>query len=522
MRMVDKATIENEPIPSINLMERAAHRCFQWLEEQVYEDKLVHIFCGMGNNGGDGLAIARLLFIEEYKTNTYIVHFSDKMSEDFITNYKRAEELDLFPKSIHSEDDFPKINKEDIVIDAIFGMGIKKSPSGFTKKLIEHINASGAIVYSIDVPSGLLIDKPVEDKNAVIKSVKTLTFQTPKLAFLLPDNKAYLSDFVLLDIGLDMDFIKTIETDYSFTTNSDIRLFYKERSKFSHKGDFGHSLLIGGSFGKIGACVLASKAALKVGSGLVTAYVPKCGYTIMQIAIPEVMVEVDAEDELIFFNFKVQASVIGLGMGMGTSDKTTKALGLFLKQNKLPLVIDADGLNILAKNKDYLGFLPENTILTPHPKELERLIGTWENDYEKLDKAKQFSKKYNCILVIKGAYTVIVHHEKCYFNSTGNPALATAGAGDVLTGMITGLLAQHYTPLEAAIFAVFLHGSTADYAVIMQNNYESFIASDIFHYLSDAYNSLFENSEDNFKQRDDTGEGDPDDYFFDDDFDVPF
>ena len=523
MKGADQATIKKEPISSIDLMERAAYRCFKYLEERIYEDKVIHVFCGMGNNGGDGLAITRFLFLEEYQVQTYIVHFSDNMSEDFVTNYKRAQELNIFPKSIHSEDDFPEIKKGDVVIDAIFGMGLSKAPFGFTKKLIKHINKADATTYSIDVPSGLFIDKPVEDSNAVVKSTRTLTFQTPKLALLLPDNEAYLQGFDLVDIGLNKEFIEAVDTNYFYVKNRDIRKIYKERSTYSHKGTFGHSLLIGGSFGKIGACVLAAKAAMKVGSGLVTAYVPKCGYTILQIAIPEVMVEVDAEDSLDFFNFEVVPDVIGLGMGMGTSDKTAKALGKFLESNKIPLVIDADGLNIIAKNKDYLNFLPKNTILTPHPKELERLIGGWKNDYEKLDKIKKFSKKNQCIVVVKGAHTVVVQNEKCFFNSTGNPALATAGTGDVLTGMITGLLAQKYTPLEAAIFGVFLHGRTADYAELLNNNHESFMASDIFYYLTDAYNSIFENDEDDYEDEDaKSDDAFPDDFFFDDDFDAPF
>ncbi len=523
MRATDKATIENEPICSIDLMERAAYRCHKWLSQHIFEEKIVHVFCGMGNNGGDGLAIARFLYREDFHVNAYIVHFSDKMSEDFVTNYKRAQDLNIFPKSIHSEDDFPEIAKNDIVIDAILGMGINKAAFGFTKQLIETINRSNATVYAIDVPSGLFIDKPIVDKEAVVKSTFTLTFQTPKLAFLLPDNEAYLYDFELLDIGLDKEFIAQIETDYFFTKNSDIRRIYKERNHFSHKGTFGHALIMGGSFGKVGASVLASRAALKVGAGLVTAYVPKCGYTILQTALPEVMVEVDAEDKLEFFNFKAKADVIGLGMGMGTADKTAKALGKFLETNEKPLVIDADALNIISKHKNYLEFLPKDTILTPHPKELERLLGSWENDYDKISKAKKFATKHNCILVIKGAYTVIVQQDKCYFNSTGNPALATAGTGDVLTGLITGLLAQKYIALEAAIFGVFLHGRTADYAEMLNNNYESFIASDIFYYLTDAFNSIFENDEDDYLLNEPRSDNSlPDNLFFDDDFDAPF
>ena len=525
IKIIDEKTIKSEPIASIDLMERAAMLCYQWIINQDVQDKQIHIFCGMGNNGGDGLALARLLYLDDFMTRTCIVHFSENMSEDFVTNYQRAEEAGIFPQSIHAEDDFPEISKDDIVIDAIFGVGLNKPPRGFTKKLIQHINNSGAKVYSIDVPSGLFTNKAVEDRETVIKSTKTLTFQTPKLAFLLPDNQDYLASFTLLDIGLDNEALQNTPSNYHFILNSDVQSFYKERKKYSHKGSYGHSLLIGGSFGKIGAAVLASKAALRIGSGLVTAYIPKCGYTIMQTSIPEVMVEVDAENEIEFINYKSNPTVIGLGMGLGTSDKTVKALGEFLKLNKFPLVIDADALNIISKNNDYLKLLPENTVLTPHPKELERLIGTWFDDYDKLDKIKAFSTKYKCIVVLKGAHTVVVQNDQFYFNSTGNPALATAGTGDVLTGMITGLIAQNYSALEATILGVFLHGRTADIAEMFTNNFESFIASDIFKFLPNAFNSIVEiDGEEMFKHEE--LDQDIDDflgnYYFDDDEEPPY
>ncbi len=524
IRIIDQKTIKKEPIASIDLMERAAMQCYQWIINQDIEDKQIHIFCGMGNNGGDGLALARLLYLEDFMTGTCIVHFSENMSEDFITNYQRAEEAGIFPQSIHAEDDFPEISKDDIVIDAIFGIGLNKEPKGFTKDLIQHINKSGAYVYAIDVPSGLFINKTVEYSETVIKSTKTLTFQTPKLAFLLPDNKDYLDSFMLLDIGLDSELLRAIPSDYHFILNSDVQSLYKKREKYSHKGSYGHAMLIGGSFGKIGAAVLASKAALRIGSGLVTAYIPKCGYLIMQTSIPEVMVEVDAENEIEFINYKTNPTVIGLGMGLGTSEKTVRALGKFLKQNKLPLVIDADGLNIISNNKDYLKLLPENTVLTPHPKELERLIGTWSDDYDKLDKIKTFSTKYKCIVVLKGAHTVVVQNNQFYFNSTGNPALATAGTGDVLTGMITGLIAQNYSALEAAIFGVFLHGRTADIAEMLTNNFESFIASDIFKFLPNAFTSIVETVDEEMFNHEELDQ-DIDDflgnYYFDDDEEPP-
>jgi len=514
LQQADKATIKNEGIASIELMERASEMCFYWLENQELYDKNIHIFCGMGNNGGDGLAIARMLYEEDYMTGTYVVHFSDKMSDDFVTNYQRAEGVGIHPGSIHSKEDFPEIESGDIVIDAIFGIGLNKPVKGIAKELIDYINQSKAVVYSIDVPSGLFIDKPTAVEQSVIKSKTTLTFQTPKLAFLLPENEAYVNNFLMFDIGLDKDFVKGINPEYQLITSQKIREFYKERKRFSHKGDFGHALIIGGSFGKIGAIQLAAKAALRIGAGLVTAYIPKCGYSILQTAIPEVMVEVDAEDQLEFFNYKTKATVIGVGVGMGTSEKTTKAFGQFLEKNTLPLVLDADALNIISKNKHFLDYLPENCILTPHPKELKRLLGDWENDYDKLKKIQSFVNKYNCVLVVKGAHTIVADKQNFYFNSSGTPALATAGTGDVLTGLITGLLAQKYTALEAALAGVFLHGTTADLAN------KTFIASDIFNILEDAISIVVEHDNNfikDFIYRTEDMEDDLlDDFFFDD------
>ena len=306
----------------------------------------------------------------------------------------------------------------------------------------------------------------------------------------MPENQEFINTWEVIDIGLDFNFIESLKPTVNYISKEDILTIYKPRNKWSHKGTFGHSLLIGGSFGKIGAITLASKAALKIGSGLVSAYVPKCGYNIIQIAAPEVMVEVDEDNTLSYFNFKTTPTVIGIGPGMGTHEKTAIGFKNFLKENSLPLVIDADALNLLSLNPELLELLPEKSVLTPHPKELERLIGIWENDYDKLDKAIAFSTKHNVILVIKGAHTVIISGKKLTFNSTGNPALATAGSGDVLTGLITGLVAQGYEAELAAIFGVYLHGKTADVA-IQETGYETFIASSILDYLPDALLDLF-------------------------------
>ncbi len=482
----DKATIKNTGITSVDLMEFAATCCFNWLHEKLQGKNIkILIFCGIGNNGGDGLVIARLLQQHNYQVNCYIVHFSDKRTEEFLTNYNRLKEIGLMPIELKNEKDFPEITTEDFVIDAIFGNGLTRNPEGLTKKLIQHINRKSTFTLAIDFPSGLFGNKSVSDKESVLKASHILTFQTPKMAFLLPENKDFVNTWEVIDIGLDQNYIQSLKPKTHYITKDDIFPLYKQRNKWDHKGTYGHSLIIGGSFGKIGAVTLASKAALKIGSGLVSAYIPKCGYTILQISVPEVMVEVDTDSALTYFNFKTIPTVIGIGPGMGTLEKTAQGFENFIKENKLPLVIDADGINLLSKNQLLLNYLPKNTILTPHPKELERLIGAWENDYEKLQKVTEFSKKHEVIVVVKGAYTVIISGEMLVFNSTGNQALATGGSGDVLTGLITGLIAQGYEPLNAAIFGVYLHGRTADFA-LPKTGYETFTASTIFKYLPEA------------------------------------
>lgn len=489
----DQITIEKGAISADELMERAATLCFQWIHNRLQGNSVViQIFCGTGNNGGDGLVIARHLKQHGYHVNTYIINCSNNRSEAFLTNYERLKEIGVWPEMITCESDFPEVSENDMIIDAIFGLGLSRSPEGVIKEAIQFINRSNAYVLSIDFPSGLFADKAITDNDAVIKAYHTLTFQTPKLAFLLPDNQEFVGSWDTVDIGLDSAYLNSVETNIYLTAKEDVQPLYKFRDNFSHKGNFGHSLIVGGSFGKIGAVSLASRAALTIGSGLVTAYVPKCGYQTLQTALPEVMVEVDAENELEFFNSKIQATTIGIGIGMGTSTKTEDGLKQFLKKNKLPLVVDADAINLISKNKSLLKLLPENSVLTPHPKEFERLAGKWKNDYDKLDKLKAISKNYKLIIVLKGAYTVIVNQGKLFFNSTGNPALATAGSGDVLTGIITGLIAQHYTPINAAKLGVYLHGKTAELAM-KSMVYETFTASHCIEYLSDAFIDLFKN-----------------------------
>ena len=487
----DEATIKNKPISSIDLMEFAATKCFNWIDDYLStKNQKIHVFCGIGNNGGDGLVIARKLKQANYNVKTYTVNFSKNKSEDFIINYDRLIQLDQNIIELNSSNDFPLISNTDLVIDAIFGIGLKRPPVGFVKQLIKSINKSGAFIISIDFPSGMFSESTVIDKESVVKSYFTLTFQNPKLAFLLPENQEFCKKWKIIDIQLDKLFIQSLNSKYETVDINYIRSIYKKRKKFSHKGTFGHSLIIGGSYGKIGAVVLASRSALKIGSGLVTAYIPKCGYQVLQSSNPEVMVEVDDEKYLQYFNFKTKPTVIGIGIGMGEHLKTKNGFANFLKNNKLPLVIDADALNILSKHKELLELIPENSILTPHPKEFERLVGKWKNDYEKLNKLQEFSLKYSCIIILKGAYSAIAYQNKIYFNNTGNPALATAGSGDILTGVITGLLAQNYSSLEASVLGVYIHGKAADIAIKTNQTEETFIASDGVSFFNQVFNFI--------------------------------
>ena len=489
----DKFTMEKQGISSDMLMERAATQIFEWMHMRLQGAKVkIHLFCGIGNNGGDGIALARHLLEHDYNIAVYVVNYSDKRSKDFLINLDRLKERKVWPDFLDSDCEFPLIGREDIVVDAIFGIGLNRAPDTWVAKLIAHINASMAFVLAVDIPSGLFMDRLPEDESAVVRANFVLSFQAPKLPFFLPETGVYLNQWELLDIGLDQEFLMNEQVSYEFIGKPEVLPMYRSRLKFSHKGTYGHALIVGGSYGKIGAVQLAAKACLTVGSGLVTALVPECGYVPLQTSLPEIMVQTDDEDDfLTAIEFKVTPKVIGIGMGMGTDKRTVAAFSQFLDTNKTPLVVDADGLNILAKEKDLLKKLPPQTVLTPHPKELERLIGSWKNDFDKLKKAKKFVNSHDVVLVIKGAHTIVLYKNSGFINSTGNPGMATAGSGDVLAGMITGLIAQGYPVIHATIFGVYLHGLSGDLCV-PEMGYESLTASLLIDTIGKAYMKLFE------------------------------
>ena len=485
IREADAFTIENEPIESIDLMERAASKVYEWFVQRCKTKEVsVKIFCGIGNNGGDGLALARMLYFSGITPQIFIVRYSDKMSADCEINFVRLKEETEVPMyDIFSDDDFPQIYDNDIIIDAIFGSGLNRPIEGFTAELINYLNKSNAIKIAIDIPSGLFAANQQLTANRqppIAKVDYTLTFQFPKLAFMFPEYDSFVGKWEILDINLHKDFIDKVETLNFFTTEDVVKPILRRRPKFSHKGTYGHALLVAGSSGKTGAALLAAESCMRTGVGLLTAHLPKEALLSMQVYLPEAMTDADKSNtHCTEINDILTYTAIGVGPGIGKNEETVILLKKIIQEATQPLVLDADALNILADNPTWLSFLPDNTILTPHPKEFERLFGRTNNSYERLELQRKMSVVHNIIIVQKGAHTAITFpNGTCFFNSTGNPGMATAGSGDVLTGMILSLLAQRYAPQEAALLGVYLHGKAGDIAA-EKIGVESIIARDI-------------------------------------------
>lgn len=495
VRQIDKYTIENEPIASIDLMERAAQQIAGWLITHYDRRYSFIVFSGSGNNGGDGLAVARMLLQQFYKVTVYVIRISDKLSPDAQINYERFKKLDSSEiMDVHEKDQLPFISENNIILDAIFGSGLSRPSDGFTARVIKHLNSLPNTKIAIDIPSGLFGEDNSGNKlDNIIQADITLTLQFPPLSFFFAENEQYTGKWVVLPIGLASHAIQEIDSPYKYVLSDDIKKLLKKRARFSHKGTYGNVLLIAGSYGMMGAAVLGAKAALRAGSGLVTVHLPGFGYQIVQTAIPEALVSMD-ESDLIFSSVPELAgyNAIGIGPGLGSMIKTQRALFDLLKKVKVPFVIDADGLNILSANKEWLKSLPPGTILTPHPKEFDRLAGESRTGYDRNQIQMDFARKNNVIVVLKGACTSITMPDgSCYFNSTGNSGMATAGSGDVLTGIILSLLGQGYKPVHAALVGVYLHGLAGDYAA-KEGSEESVIAGDIIENIGKAYRTCRE------------------------------
>ncbi|MFZ4463645.1 MAG: NAD(P)H-hydrate dehydratase [Bacteroidales bacterium] len=493
IREADKYTIDNEPIESDQLMERAAKAVFIRMTQKLSFTHRILVFCGTGNNGGDGLALARMLHLQGFEVETFLVMFSEKLSDDCALNLKRLKEINgTVLHEIREKVEIPAINNSFLIVDALFGSGLNKAIKGLAAEVIKMINSSDSIIISIDIPSGLKADSLTDHKKELcVKADYTLSFEFPKLAFLFPENELFVGNWEVLPIGLHPGFIQNLPVQNNLLTSEMVSKIVHKRAKFSHKGTYGHALLIAGSAGKSGAAILASLSCLHSGAGLLHTHLPKSAVIPLQVNVPEAMISCDPDEDYFSQKSDIAAfNAIGIGPGLGTEEKSAHAFKLLIQDARVPLIIDADALNILSENKTWLAFLPKNTILTPHPKEFERLFGKTGDSFERMEVQRSMSVKYGFIIVLKGAHTCISMPDgSCWFNSTGNPGMATGGSGDVLTGLILGLLAQGYSTFEASVLGVFLHGLAGDIAV-SENGMESLIAGDIVRNIGKAYMKL--------------------------------
>lgn len=489
----DQYTIEHEPISSIDLVERAATLFTLEFCRHYSKQSRVIIFAGRGNNGADALAIARLLLEESYRVESWLFNPSGLLTEECEINKRRLIQSGARHFTEVSNDfDAPELTADDVVIDGLFGSGLNRPLTGGFAAVVDYLNQSDAAVVSIDIPSGLFgEDNRTNDPQAIIRAHATYTFGFPKLAFLLADNAEYVGTWKVLDIGLHQDIIENTPSTYALITEEDVAAAYMPRERFAHKGDFGHALLIAGSKGKMGAALLAAKACLRSGAGLLTAHVPQRAENIFQTAFPEAMLSIDLHSNH-FSNVPELSpyNAIAVGPGLGQHLDTANVVARLLQTAGKPLVIDADALNILAGNHELFAQIPPQSILTPHPKEFDRLVGASASAFERLEKATVFAKKQQVTVVLKGAYSAICTPEgRVYFNNSGNPGMATAGSGDVLTGILLGLLARGYEPTTAAVIGVYMHGLAGDLAATRLSE-ESLIAGDIIDMLGKAFRQV--------------------------------
>ncbi len=492
IRTCDAFTIKQQGITSRDLMERAAAKCVEWIIREYSRENPVLVVCGMGNNGGDGLAITRLLLDEGFSARAVILRHAGQFTEDASHNLSLLHKL--LPENVQILEPgmfITELPGDILIVDALFGTGLNRPPDGWLKQFIEQINTLQNPKIAIDIPSGLPADTLPLPGSAIIQAEHTLSFQFYKRSFFHKESKIFTGRVHVLDIGLSRSFIENTLTQFHAIDLQSIKEIYRPRPAFAHKGDFGDTLLIGGSYGKIGAIALAARAALRSGAGRVFTHAPHCGYTTLQILNPEAMF-VEAGNRFVErIEYKEDDKMaIGIGPGLGTAPETANALLNWLEQARKPAVIDADAINILAEHKHALHLLPPFSVLTPHPKELERLFGYSENSMVQTELARAKAMKYNIYIVLKGHHTALLSPSgECWYNTTGNPGMATGGSGDVLTGLITSLIAQKYAIKEALLLGIYLHGRAGDIAAA-ECSEEALTASDIAQSTGKAFMEL--------------------------------
>ncbi len=492
---LDKYTIEHEPISSLNLMERAAHALTRSFEEEWTANTPIIVFAGPGNNGGDALAMSRLLADDGYNVNTYLFNIHSQLSEDCEANkQKLISQNKVKFTEVTLNFDPPVLSEDMVIIDGLFGSGLNKPLGGGFASLVKYINQSPAHVVSIDIPSGLMCEDNTNNIRAnIIKAELTLTLQQKKLSMLLMDCQHFIGRIKILDIQLAKEFIQQTDCTYRILEKEDISQLLLERSDFAHKGSMGNAMLIAGSYGMSGAAVLATKACMRSGAGKVTTVIPKLNYNILQISAPEAVLIMDREDATFSQPIETEEyDAVGMGPGIGQQESTAIALIAQIRRTQCPMVLDADALNILGNHRAWMQQLPGGIIMTPHPREFDRLAGTTCNDsYDRLTKARELAEHLQAYIILKGHYSALCFPDgHVEFNPTGNSGMATAGSGDVLTGIITGLLARGYNQADASRLGMYIHGLAGDLAA-KEMGKESLIASDIIQYLPKAFKALY-------------------------------
>lgn len=493
VKSLDEYTIQNEPIRSIDLMERAAEAVVQVIVSRWGAEVPVVVFAGPGNNGGDALAVARLLAARGYRVTAYLFNINDYLSEDCACNKERllhAGNVEF--KEVKNVFEAPALNRSMLVVDGLFGIGQNRTLTGGFGMLVKFINASDAEVVSIDMPSGMMCeDNTYNVRGHIIRATLTLTFQLPKLALLLPDNQPFVGELQVLDIGLSPQAIADLDTIASITTKDEMAQLLKPRDPFGHKGTFGHGLLVAGKYGMAGAAILAAKACLRSGVGKVTVHSPQRNNDILQLAVPEALLSHDLDEQIFTHAVATEPyTALAIGPAIGTEHETAVAFIEQVSRARIPLVIDADGINILSSHRGWLQQVPKYSVLTPHPLEFKRLGNRSIDSYSTLNEAMEMAVKQQLYIVLKGHYTAVCTPEgKVFFNPTGNSGMATAGSGDVLTGVLLALLAQKYTAENACRLAVYLHGRAGDLAA--EDLGEAGVtASDLVAYLPKAFREL--------------------------------
>lgn len=486
IKACDSATIE-KGISSFNLMEKAAMSCVDFIKNKFSTAEKFLIFCGYGNNGGDGFAIARMLYEKGFDVEVYIDKDKKELSNDTNANYKKIKQISGIDVRDFSNLSVIK-NDKSVIIDAIFGYGLNRELPTEVEKIIEKLNQFDVPKISIDIPTGLFADKIVDEKATVFKADFTLTFQFYKRSFLHPETGKFCGKIEVLDIDLDEDFIGKAETDYFVIDEKLVKSVYRPRKEFSNKGTYGKSILVGGSYGKIGAIMMSTMSALKTGSGLTFTIAPECGNFVLQTQVPEAMF-MDSGEKYIDEIEVTENAVYGIGPGLGKEKETEKALLDFLKKFKNPVVLDADALNILSET-DNINLIPKNSVITPHPLEFERLFGKTEDSFERLELAKTKAEELHIFIVLKDHHTAVVTPEKqVFYNITGNSGMAKGGSGDVLTGILTSLISQKYDIEKACIFGVWLHGKAGDFAA-EDFSKESMLPTDLIHKIGEVFKYL--------------------------------